>query len=117
MPAPEPAPLSPTEKTAGRAFRDAQICALADLNTADPPEYYPPNFLKVYRHPCPSRGARSTALQLKEVYVHSPDGRFGWIYKQGRCPACGQRARSRAGKLVDAYARPPAEGRVARGDV
>lgn len=38
-----------------------------------------------------------------------PEKRFGWIWTQGRCPACGLTARSSAGRLVDPEVRPPAE--------
>lgn len=114
--------LSQDEKAAGRRFRDA---AQADLLTSfdhDRPTYTVPNFLALFRHNCPARDARSTALELKEVYLHSPAypdldtpaGRFGFIYRQGRCRACGQTARSRAGRLVDGWQRPPIHGRVVR---
>ena len=45
-----------------------------------------------------------------------PAGRFGFVYKEGRCSAsgCARSVRSPAGKVVDAYQRPPIEGRVAR---
>lgn len=33
--------------------------------------------------------------------------RFGWIWVEGRCPACGMVARSRRGRLVDPVERPP----------
>lgn len=48
------------------------------------------------------------------VAVHIPAGRFGFIFKQGRCPGCGHSARSPAGRLTDAWQRPPIHGRVAR---
>ena len=35
--------------------------------------------------------------------------RFGFIWTQGKCPACGLTARSAAGRLVDPAQRPPAE--------
>lgn len=41
-------------------------------------------------------------------------GRFGWIWTQGRCPACGLTARSAAGRLVDPQIRPPAEHAIIR---
>ena len=112
--------LSTEEKAAGRVFRDEMQAALLRSHTADPPDHTVPNFLSLYRHSCPARQGRSTALELKEVYVSSPSypdvpaGRFGFIYKQGVCRGCGQTARSRAGRLVDAYERPPIHGRVAR---
>lgn len=36
-------------------------------------------------------------------------GRFGWIWTQGKCPACQLTALSAAGRLVDPEERPPAE--------
>jgi hypothetical protein len=116
--------LTDEEKQQGRHFRDAQHAALERLNQEQPPTYLVPNFLKHYRHLCPKRQSRSTAMALKEVYVFSDftskdeDGidrpRLGWIYKEGVCSGCRQTARSRTGKVVDAWERPPAEGRVAR---
>lgn len=114
--------LTRQEKTAGRAFRDAAQAQLLASIEADPPDHLVPNFLAYYRHTCPAREGRSTALELREVYVASPSypeqgvaaGRFAFIYKQGSCRGCGQTARSRAGRLVDAWERPPIAGRVAR---
>ena len=45
--------------------------------------------------------------------VAAVKGRFAFIFKEGRC-GCGATARSRAGRLVDAYERPPLSGRVGR---
>lgn len=134
--------LTPTEKLAGRAFRaKAQSDLLASI-ASDPPTHQPPNFVRIFRHIC-GKSNNSKAIDLKEVYVKSPAylvtpdgkatelstiemtadsmigeivpaGRFGFIYKEGHCRPCGQTARSRAGKIVDALERPPIEGRVAR---
>lgn len=41
-----------------------------------------------------------------------PDGRFGFVIREGRCRFCGKKARSRFGRVVDAYDRPPLDGRV-----
>lgn len=143
--------LTPEEKAAGRAFRDAAQARLLDSFANSPPDHTVPNFIALFRHACPKRG-RSTALELHEQYEMSPaydvfslgrtvvhvalstdptlpnlvrqegvditfvpEGRFGFIYKAGRCRYCGQTARSRAGRLVDAHERPPVHGRVARG--
>jgi hypothetical protein len=38
-----------------------------------------------------------------------PAKRFGWIWTQGKCPACGMTARSSAGRLVDPGIRLPGE--------
>jgi len=114
------ATLSPAEKAAGRAFRDAAQADLLATFDTDPPAFTVPSFLALYRHHCPARAGRSTALPLHEIYLHSPAdgdvpaGRFGFIYRAGRCRSCGQQARSRAGRLVDAQVRPPIHGRVLR---
>ncbi len=107
--------LSPAEKAAGRAFRDAAQSALLRTFDADPPTFAVPNFVALYRHNCPERGGRSTALELKEMYQFSPAypehevpaGRFGFLWRYGTCRHCGATARSRAGRLVDAHQRPP----------
>lgn len=113
--------LTAREKQAGRRFRDQ---AQADLTAsfADPPTYTVPNVLALYRHSCPGRDGRSTALELKEVYLLSPAypdldvpaGRFGFIYRKGRCRSCGHTGRSHTGRLVDGWQRPPITGRVNR---
>ena len=36
-----------------------------------------------------------------------PAGRFGFVYRTGRCAACNQRGTSIAGHFVDAWNRPP----------
>lgn len=48
------------------------------------------------------------------VLTHVPGGRFGFIWREGRCRSCGRTARSRAGRLVDAVDRPPITGHVNR---
>lgn len=106
--------LTAEEKAAGRVFREAQQAALEALNVSDPTDYTPPNFLSIYRHNCAKRNGVSTALNLHEVYVLSEDGRFAWIFKEGRCGSCHQTARSKTGKVADAHERAPMEGRVAR---
>lgn len=54
--------------------------------------------------------------QVPGDYTIIPANRFGFIYKEGKCSSkgCGQTARSKAGRFVDAYERPPVTGRVAR---
>lgn len=125
--------LTESEKTAGRWFRDVEQQRLLESFDDAPPTYQVPNFLAHYRHNCEKRRGVSTAMELKEIYIFSPEvhvsgkevvesggeetipaGRFGFIYKEGRCSGCRQTARSRAGRLVDAYDRPPVHGRVAR---
>jgi hypothetical protein len=114
--------LTAPEKDAGRRFRDEATSQLLALNEVDPPTYEVPFFLGLYRHLCAGKNSRSVAMELKEQYLVSPiypeenvpAGRFGFIYREGRCRACGQSARSRAGRLVDGWERPPITGRVAR---
>jgi hypothetical protein len=134
--------LTSEEKVVGRAFRSAAQAALLAANDRDPTEFHPPNFVAIFRHQCPSKGGKSLAMQLKEVYVFSADpipaadqqgftdeargatydptdwpggtDRFGFIYREGVCKGCSQRARSRAGRLVDAWDRPPLDGKMAR---
>lgn len=152
--------LTPTEKAVGRHFLGVAQAALLKTFEADPPTYTVPNVLALYRHACPKRQDRSTALELKEIYLPSrtygvmcvndeihvallngdsdgvtlatldppvavnadttvavgfvPAGRFGFITRAGKCRGCGQTARSKAGRLVDGWERPPIQGRVAR---
>lgn len=136
--------LTHVEILAGRVFRDdAQVRLGLSFHT-DPPTYKVPNWLANYRHNCSKRDGRSTAMELREMYDYSPgylvedgvvttleenyltpDGsplqghfvpakRFGFIWKQGKCRACGETARSGAGRFVDSLSRPPLQGRVAR---
>lgn len=116
--------LTPQEKVLGRSFLGHAQEELTRSMESDPPTYRPPNFLGNFRHNCPERNHISTAIRLVEKYVLSPaaevdgveipEGRLGFIYKEGKCAKCGETARSPAGKLVDAWDRPPAKGRVAR---
>lgn len=64
--------LTPAEKAAGRRFRDDAQAELLQSFEAEPPTYVVPNFLALYRHKCAKREGRSTALELKEIYVQSP---------------------------------------------
>lgn len=43
-----------------------------------------------------------------------PAGRFGYIYREGRCRHCGRIARSNVGRIVDAWQRPPITGALVR---
>jgi hypothetical protein len=51
---------------------------------------------------------------LGQAFVYVPAGRFGFLYRAGRCRGCGHTARSTVGRLVDGWERPPVHGRVAR---
>jgi hypothetical protein len=114
--------LTENEKKAGKKFRVQAELDLELLNEKDPPTYEVPFFLGIYRHLCNARKGRSTGMELKEQYLLSPiypeenvpAGRFGFVFREGRCRACGQTARSRVGRIVDAFDRPPLTGRVAR---
>jgi len=118
--------LTPAEKQAGRLFRAAEEEVLTRSFLEDPPTYTVLPVSGQYRHECPRRQGRSTALSLHEVYVRSPQtdiaepdgkttvpaGRFAFIFREGRCRFCGQIARSNRGRLVDASQRHPLLGRV-----
>lgn len=41
-----------------------------------------------------------------------PEGRFGFVTREGRCRFCGKTARSTVGRVVDAFNRPPMQGRM-----
>ncbi len=105
--------LTPQEKAVGRVFRDQCADELHRSFDTDPPDYTVPDVLALFRHLCSARGLKSTALELREIYVSSPasdgvpHGRFGFIYRAGRCRWCGQTARSRTFRLVDRWDRPP----------
>lgn len=137
--------LEPEEKVAGRLFRVQQQQFLDDVNADEPPTHWVPHVLALLRHRCPARDGRSTALELREVYIASDKivvesdggvhtalwwsawwpgrasvvdtwivqaGRFGFLYRDGRCRSCQQTARSQTGRLVDGWDRPPLDGRV-----
>lgn len=112
--------LSPAEKAAGRAFRAQAAAALATRFATDPPTFEVPPVIAIFRHACPGRGGRSTALTLREHYQLSPAagdvpaGRFAFVHREGRCRHCGATARSATGRVVDAHTRPPLSGRVAQ---
>jgi hypothetical protein len=114
--------LTAVEKAAGKRFRVQAELHLELRNTNDPPTYEVPFFLGIYRHLCSARSGRSTGMELREQYLLSPiypeenvpAGRFGFVFREGRCRACGQTARSRVGRIVDGWERPPLTGRVAR---
>lgn len=114
--------LTDAEKQAGKAFRAVCEDTLADLNQADPPDYVVPFFLAVLRHICSAKKGRSIAIECKERYLISPiyesegvpAGRFGFVFREGFCRGCGHTARSRVGRVVDGWERPPVTGRVAR---
>jgi hypothetical protein len=65
--------LSRHEKAAGRAFREAQQAALVASQSDSPTDLTPAPYLSVIRHSCAKRGGVSTALELREVYVWSPE--------------------------------------------
>ncbi len=65
--------LSSTDKLAGRFFRERCATELARSFIDDPPTYTVPVVSGHFRHPCPKRRMRSTALQVDEVYRPSPE--------------------------------------------
>jgi hypothetical protein len=123
------------ELRAARAFRFAQRGELSAKNAEHPPDLTVSVFVRQVRHACTARGG-SVNLELREHYVTSPEwgildsvaveraqagvpapasgmtvvpaGRFGFIFTEGHCPACGMTARSSSGRLVDPQERPPA---------
>lgn len=113
--------LTREEKQAGRFFKGMAQGVLDERLAAESPTYVIPGCLGVLRHACPQKQNRSTALNLHEIYVISPSvshwdipaGRFGFIFREGRCRSCGQTALSKDGQIVDGYERPP-QGRVVR---
>jgi hypothetical protein len=117
--------LSDVERSAGRAFKTECLRQLHALMDSDPPTYRTLPLLAVIRHSCPRRANTSTAITLKEIYQHCPDmqvhvdggvtvpaGRFGFLYKEGRCVHCRATVRSE-GRLVDGWHRPPLRSRSA----
>lgn len=111
--------LSAEEKQAGRRFRDCEQQLLDRRFETDPPTYTVSGLIAVYRHACPERGGLSTTLELREIYLTSPAypeypqipaGRFGFLYREGRCRHCGDVALSREGRIVDSRERPPLGG-------
>lgn len=93
---------------------------LDDINNKDTPEYIPPHFLSIYRHPCPEQRNVSKAIDLYERYLTAEDiersdlAPWAFIWKEGSCRKCKQTARSSKGLLVNTDKRPPISGRVAR---
>lgn len=110
-------PLTPLEKTAGRAFRDDRQRALDDLNAARPPGMLALPVWHVVRHECPAAGGASVGISLREVREDSPEyqsgipgtgvsarvicaaGRFAFIWKEGKCSGCGQAVRTKHGRF------------------
>lgn len=114
--------LTAAERAAGRAWRAFSDGALAVWHDSEPPTYTVPDFLAVWRHECTGHRHTSEAIVLREEYrlspayqvrdlrsgelIEVPAGRFGYIYREGRCRTCGENALSRVGRVVDAYRRP-----------
>ena len=132
--------LTEADLRAARAFRRFQRAALA---ASVPPGMTVSVFARQVRHPCAKLGGRSVNLEMHEHYVLSPQylvwktgaavpedwpeqadgpleadipaGRFGFIFTQGRCSACGMTARSGDSRLVDPRIRPPSPHAVVTG--
>lgn len=136
-------PLTPLEKQAGRAFRDASQAVLDARNKSDPPKVFVLPLWRVVRHECEAAGGASIGITLRETREESPeywgcycgtvstwglpnfphedcdgakviaaDGRFAWIWKEGRCSGCGLTVRTRRGRFVVATDRLPDYGRT-----
>lgn len=133
--------LTPVEKQAGRAFRDARQSALSLLNETWPPDRYALVFWRVVRHECEKAGGASIGITLREVCEPSPEywqcycgevglpgkafphracgvskvvataGQFAFIWKKGKC-SCGLAVRTRKGRFVIAADRLPDHGRT-----
>lgn len=128
--------MTEAEIAAARAFRTAQRAVLREKNASEPPGIIVSVFIHHYRHDCAKQDGKSVSLELREHYVLSPrylvigdeavpagpstntyvpalaaevpGKRFGWIFTEGRCPACTMTARSGTGRLVDPETRPAA---------
>jgi hypothetical protein len=92
--------LTPAEKLAGRAFRDAGQAALDKLNEASPPGSFVLVLWRVVRHECSAAGGASIGITLREHRQESPEHRFAWIWKDGRCPGCVLAVRTRKGRFL-----------------
>lgn len=105
--------LTDEEKAVARAFRASAQAELLRSVERDCPVYIAPNFIATYRHLCDALNGRSVALTLQEHYELSPasggvpEGRFAFLWREGRCPHCRKAARSITGRLVIAKDRPP----------
>jgi hypothetical protein len=66
--------LTPAEKQAGRAFRDARQAGLDARNAASPPGEFALAVWRVFRHECPesSPPGGSIGIVLRERYESSP---------------------------------------------
>ena len=104
--------MTTAELSAAKAFRDSQRAA---LERKGKPDIIVSALIRHYRHDCVKQGGRSVNLELREHYTFSPDGRFGFIFTEGRCAACGMTARSGDSRLVDTSIRPPAPRAVIGG--
>lgn len=127
--------LTDEDKVAGRLFVTEAQGLLDERNLSKPAGLPVPHYLAVIRHDCPGSAGRTTPVELKEIYDSSPSycvhngvareskrgdrcrggvipaGRFGFLYREGQCRHCGLIARSRTGRLVDGWSRPPINGR------
>jgi hypothetical protein len=119
--------LSATEKQVGRAFRDARQAVLDELNERDPPDVFALVLWRVVRHECPKAGEASIGITLREVCERSPeyrepgsakvvaaDGRFAFVWKEGKCSGCGLTVRTRRGRVTVPADREPDNGRTQR---
>jgi hypothetical protein len=136
-------PLTPDQKTALRAFRDASQAALNARSLLDPPGMTALVLHRVVRHECAAEGGASVGITLREVREESPEywvcycgivttwsphfphrdcdgakvvaaaGEFAWLWKEGRCSGCGLAVRTAKGRYVVSADHPARERRQA----
>jgi len=99
------------------------IDQLDTLNREDPPTYDVPHYLGNFRHKCSGARNISKPIDLKELYIVDTEETvlttgetavLAVVARQGKCPKCGQTARSISPHIVDSAVRPPLTGRVSR---
>lgn len=118
--------LTPSERKAGRLFRDGWLTKLAAM----PPAVPCSPFIREYRHACPAAGGVSVAVRMREhperspeywvCYcsavaeqgrnfphedcqggrVVAPEGLFVFTWVEGKCPKCSLTARSLQGRFA-----------------
>lgn len=107
-------PVTAPERAAGRLFK-AQMEEW--LYNRPEPDIWVPALIRHYRHICPKyRDGTGVSFDIAEVYLTSPpypefgvpEGRFAFIFHEGRCSRCGLTARSnQQNRVVGVPERPP----------
>lgn len=123
-------PLTLTEKSAGKAFREQ----CQELLSGIPAAALCSPFIPWYRHQCRDSETEGTwAMHLREHWWLSPqyqvpgewgqwksarpvetvrEGLFAFVFRQGTCSRCRLRVRSGTGRLVLAEHVPPGKGAI-----